>query len=325
MALFTSCSQKEACKCEKQDEEIARLKQELNKKNDLYLGLDEAMHNADESLSNIRTEKAAIDSILRLPGALHNKTLLLNKVQAMQQYVKDSRKNIGVLETQLRIAKKRGQNVDALKLMIKQLKGELDEKDAMIAVLQGRVQNLEKNLVAIQNDLAKEKEARELAEAGTKTAVDEVKKTEKAFDKYKNNPAIEQVDIYADRAPDRVGSISKRSVKTLSVKFNVPVNKYMEKGKRYFVYIDLIKPNNRVFRPRREHKDPRGRKHTAKAEFIYIAQDNQVETITFDARRKTFGNNLKVGIHKVKFFLDGKELNGSAINQGKNATISFNN
>jgi len=313
---------------DKLKQEITRLKKELNKKNNLYSDLDETLREADKNLSSIRTQKAEIDSILGLPGALNNKKLLLEKVDAMKEYAAESRKNIEKLEDQLANAK--GQNVVGLKRIIKQLRKDLDEKEVTITNLKGQVQNLERNLAVMQTNLKKEKKAKEEAELGRTIAekdkeqiLSEKEEKEQAFEKYKNNPIIRNVDLFADRNPDRTRAISRKSVNQLTVKFNVPINRYLEKGKRYAMYIDLYQAGSYkkgIYKLKRWEwvRDKYNQKHTTKVEFKYEALDNQTLEVTIN-KRKPF----QKGIHSVRFYLNGEKLQGKKIIQGRNATISF--
>lgn len=330
--LMAQCGSKnEDPDADKLKQEITRLKKALSKKNNLYLDLDGTMREADKNLSSIRTQKAEIDSILQLPGALNNKKLLLEKVEAMKAYAAESRKSIEKLEKQL--AKAKGQNVVGLKRIIRQLRADLDEKEVTIADLKGQVQNLARNLAVMQTNLKKERQAKEKAQQGLSIAqkdrakiLSEKEKKERAFEKYKNNPIVRNVDVFADRNPDRTRSISRRSVKQLTVKFNVPINRYLEKGKRYSLYIDLILPNGKIFRPARlRSANGNTYRHTAKADFTYNEMENQPVEISFDVSRKGLRRNIQRGIHRVQFFLDGAPLNGRKIIKGKNATISFGN
>jgi len=260
---------------------------------------------------------------------LSNKKLLLEKVEAMKAYAAESRKNIDKLENQL--AKAKGQNVVGLKRIIKQLREDLDEKEVTIANLKGQVQNLARNLAVIQTNLKKEKDAKEKAQQGLTIAkkdkeqiLNEKRRKEKEFEKYKNNPIVRNVDVFADRNPDRTRAISRKSVKQLTVKFNVPINKYLEKGKRYSLYVDLILPNGKIFRAARlRSANGNTYRHTAKTDFVYNENENQSVEISFDVSRKGFRRNIQRGIHTVRFYLDGTRLNGRKIVKGKRASISF--
>lgn len=147
-----SCS---SSNCGDQELEIIRLKKELSKKNNLYLDLDKTMLAADKSLSSIKTEQKEIDSLLKAPNALSNKNLILEKIKAMQKYAQESREKITQLETKLSQSNSQVQESQGLRMLIAQLKNELDAKDKTIAVLNEKVQDLENNLVAVQAEVIK--------------------------------------------------------------------------------------------------------------------------------------------------------------------------
>lgn len=145
-----SCS---SSNCDNLQAEVERLKAELDKRNTVYLDLDRLMQEADKSLSSIQTEQAEIDSLLQAPGALKNKKLILEKIEAMQKFSDESREKITKLETQLTQAKAQGQETEGLRRIIAQLRTELDAKDAVIVSLNQKVENLEGNLLALRSEV----------------------------------------------------------------------------------------------------------------------------------------------------------------------------
>lgn len=144
--FFSSCSS-----CSEQTEEIERLKNELNKKIAVYNDLDLSMKSIDQSLSKIKTEQNDIDSLLNASNAVSNKDLILEKIEKIQDYVKDSRKKIKDLETQLTNADSK--ETEGLKKIIAQLRQELIAKDVAINTLKDKVQNLESNITFLRNEI----------------------------------------------------------------------------------------------------------------------------------------------------------------------------
>jgi DNA repair exonuclease SbcCD ATPase subunit len=139
--------------CDDLQAEVKRLKAELDNRNTVYLSLDRLMQEADKSLSSIQTEQSEIDSLLQAPGALKNKKLILEKIEAMQKFSEESREKITKLETQLTQAKAQGQETEGLRRIIAQLRNELDAKDKMIVSLNDKVGNLEGNLLALRSEV----------------------------------------------------------------------------------------------------------------------------------------------------------------------------
>jgi chromosome segregation ATPase len=165
--------------CDDLQAEVERLKSELDKRNTMFLELDRLMQEADKSLSGIKTAQAEIDSLLQAPGALKNKALILEKIEAMQKFSEESREKITKLETQLTQAKAQGQETEGLRRIIAQLRNELDAKDKMIVSLNDKVGNLEGNLLALRSEV----NTKENVIRNQKSAIQEVTADKDASDR----------------------------------------------------------------------------------------------------------------------------------------------
>jgi len=178
--------------CDDLQAEVERLKSELDKRNDVYLGLGRLMQEIDKSLSGIKTAQAEIDSLLQAPDALKNKALILEKIEAMRKFSEESREKITKLETQLTQAKAQGQETEGLRRIIAQLRTGLDAKDAVIVSLSEKVGNLEGNLLALRSEVnTKEKVIRSQKETIVETIRDKDEANRKSDEEQMKRKALE--------------------------------------------------------------------------------------------------------------------------------------
>lgn len=310
-----------SCNSDKQDSEISRLKDELLKKNNIYIELDKSMKQIDKSMSDIEFEKADIDSMLKMSNALKSKDKLLIKINLMVKYAEETKNKIKELEKKL----ENSQENQGLYLLVSQLKKELISKDALILNLKEKVTDLENNLVEIQKNLREEQIIRKRVESEnvkfTKDKDSVVTSKDvlaKDYESYKNNPIIKDVDVFADIRADPTGSLSRKMVKKISIKFTIPKNRHLTTQKKYTLYIDFLDSDNDIYQRNSNSKDSIARnKHTTKYGFIYQGYE-KTYTITFDRKDK-----LSIGKHTVRFLLDGVVLKDEKLELGKNANISF--
>lgn len=153
LALFLG-----ACGGQNNDEaqaEIKRLKKELEDKRFEYQAIGKIVKEADEQLSDIATKKKEIDELLKAKDAVGNKKNILEKISKIKEHIGESQKTLERLEAQLASTQNENQN---LQLLVKQLRADLQEKNATIGMLETKVKDLENTVAQLKQDISSQEQ-----------------------------------------------------------------------------------------------------------------------------------------------------------------------
>jgi chromosome segregation ATPase len=171
--FFVACGQKESDSCQG---EINRLKKELADKQFAYISVGKIVEEVDAQLSDIATKKKEIDELLKSKDAVGNKKNILEKISKIKDHIANSQKTLDRLESQLASTQNENQN---LQLLVKQLRADLQEKNALIGNLESKVKNLESTVAQLRQDLSEQDAIIKRNEAELKRRDEEiVKKTD---------------------------------------------------------------------------------------------------------------------------------------------------